>query len=244
MKQKRKQPTRNSVIRSRKISVSMTDDQYNAVSDWAKKNRISKSEAIRSVILSDVVFIGDTPEYIDSRRQLYYEVGKVANNVKQIIRKTNQRAYWKTFLMFEQYYCDEFYKIRKAVQDDFVFPVAENADTSHKISVLVTEPEYKRIRRCSGMLTMSDYVKERLANYQSKRWSIDADEAKKVISFANRIGTVVNRLAYLVNAGFEFNVGLDLGILAARREYGINILLKTEGRLQYYEAQAARKKKF
>ena len=220
------------MVRSRKISVSMTVAQYKAVSDWAKKNRISKSEAIRSVILSDVVFIGDTPEYIDARRQLYYEVERVANNVKQIIRKTNERAYWKTFLMFEQYHCDEFYKIRKAVLDDFVFPEAENADTSHKISVLLTDPEYKRIRRYSRMLTMSDYVKERLANYQSKRWSIDAGEAKKVISFANRIGTLVNRIAYLVNAGFGFNVALELGILATRRE---EILLKADGRLQYYE---------
>lgn len=241
---KRKQPTRNSVVRSRKISVSMTVSQYQAVADWAKKNRISKSEAIRSVILSDVVFSGDTPEYIDARRKLYYEVERVANNVKQIIRKTNVYAFWKTFLLFEQYHCDEFYKIRKVVQDDFVFPEDGNADTSHKISVLLTDAEYNRIRRSAGMLTMSDYVKERLANYQSKRWSIDADEAKKVISFANRIGTVVNRLAYLVNAGFEFNVGVDLGILAARREYGINMLLKAEGRLQYYEAIAARKKKF
>ena len=238
---KRKQPTRNSVVRSRKISVSMTVSQYQAVADWAKKNRISKSEAIRSVILSDVVCLGDTPEYIDTRHQLYYEIERVANNLKQIIHKTKVYAYWKTFLRFEQYYCDVFDGIRKVVQDDFVFPEPVNTDLSHKVSVLVTDPEYNRINRASGTLTMSDYVKVRLSNYQSRRWTVDVSEAKKVITMVNRIGKVVNHIAYMVNAGAGINESLELHILAVRMDRGNDRLLKAEEMIRNYEAIKAKR---
>ena len=99
---KRKQPIGNRAVKSSKISVVMTDEQYKAVVKWAQGQRLSISESLRRVVLSDVSDICDTEEYIDERKRFYYEMERIANNIKQIERKTHQNI-WGMFLSFEEY---------------------------------------------------------------------------------------------------------------------------------------------
>lgn len=205
----------------------MTDEQHEAVVKWAQGQRLSISESLRRVVLSDVSDICDTAEYLDARKRFYYEMERIANNIKQIIRKTHQNI-WGIYLTFEEYFCGHFDSYRKYIQDDFVFPEDGETAGKHRVSLLVTDNEYKRVCRKACTMALSDYVKARIRSCQSRRWSIDTKKANNINVWVNGIGQVINHAAYKVNAGITSDVSREMSFLRTRMTQKYVDLLKAE----------------